>query len=170
MQADNVSVLSAGSWVQLDLQLLMLWIASAGPGSFYPQGPGHLMRPPRDDSLTFKNRSESRCVGLGQKRSWRKDVPESGLHQFRELKIQPLPQLRPLRCVSESEDTGSVGLEEFAVFCFAASQNLRPPFPCYLQKNCSQIPLWISSGDQPMVQSSALLQPHIWRAAMCKDP
>ena len=33
--------------------------------SAYPQGPSRLKRPPRDDSLTFKNRSESGCIGLG---------------------------------------------------------------------------------------------------------
>ena len=88
--------------------------------SVYPQGPGRLTRPPRDDSLTFKNRSESGRVGLGKKRSWGEDVPKRGFHEFRELKIQPLPQLRPLRCVSECEDTGSIGLEEIAAFRFAA--------------------------------------------------
>ena len=36
----------------------------------------------RADSLTFKNRSESRCAGLGKKCSWRKDVPKGGFCQL----------------------------------------------------------------------------------------
>ena len=76
---------------------------------------------------------------MGQTRSWRKDVQNRGLHQFRELKIQPFSQLRPLWCVSENEDTGSEGLEKIAAFYIAESPNLRPPSPCYLKNTSSRI-------------------------------
>lgn len=59
-----------------------------GLGSYYPRGSGCLTRPPRDDSLTFKNRSESWCAGLGQEYSRRKDVPKGGLRQLAETQVQ----------------------------------------------------------------------------------
>ena len=71
-----------------------------------------LMHPPLDVSLTFKKRSESWCAGLCQESSFRENISESRLYQLAEIQIQQLPQSRPLRCVAESEDTGSIGLEE----------------------------------------------------------
>ena len=56
----------------------------------YLQGQGCLMHPPRADSLSFQNRSESGCAGLGEKNSRRKDVPKGGLHELLESQVQAL--------------------------------------------------------------------------------
>ena len=62
--------------------------------------------------LTFKNRSESLCVGLGKEHFPWKDVPIRFISQLAQAQIHELPQLRPLRCVAEGENAGAVGLEE----------------------------------------------------------
>jgi hypothetical protein len=59
-----------------------------GLGSYYRRGSDCATRPPRDDSLTFRNRSESWCAGLGQEYLRRKDVPKGGLRQLAETQVQ----------------------------------------------------------------------------------
>ena len=61
-----------------------LELLNCGAGELLPARSGCLTHPPRADSLTFKNRSESWCAGLGQECSWRKDVPKGGLRQLLE--------------------------------------------------------------------------------------
>ena len=124
-----------------------------GLGSCLPARSGRLTRPPRKDSLTFKNRSQARRVGLGQKSSWREDVPVGGLDQLREPEVQTLLQQRPLRCVAECEDTGPIGLEKLAAtFISLWLKDPRPSFPCNLLKDCSEVPPWVSSGAEPVVE------------------
>jgi hypothetical protein len=53
-----------------------------GGGCHYPRGSDCQTYPDRDDSFTFKNRSESWCAGLGQVYSRRKDVPKGGVRQL----------------------------------------------------------------------------------------
>ena len=68
---------------------------SLGSGAAYPRlgprGSGRLMRPPRADSLNFKNRPESWCIELGQERLWREDVAIGRLHKPFEAQVQLNP-------------------------------------------------------------------------------
>jgi len=76
-------------------------LPSIGWGSAYPRGSGCLTHPPRADSLTFKNRSESWRVALGQEHSRREDVAIGRFYQLLEAQVQLTLQCGPLRCVSE---------------------------------------------------------------------
>ena len=119
---------------------------SLGSGAAYPRGSGGLTRPPRADSLTFKNRSESWCIALGQERSWREDIAVGRLHQLLEAQVQSNPQGGPLRCVSECQNTGPVGLEKLAASLLSLRlQHPSPPSPCNFSKDCSEENSGISS-------------------------